>query len=128
MPGLVLDSAGVTRLAERSQQTLALISMLRDEGFWPPKVLSPVLVECLEGHAGRDAAENRFLKTCDIAEAVSEALARRAAALRRLARRGSAIDALVVAYAEPGGLVLTSDLEDLQALAQYADDVGLIRV
>ena len=128
MPGLVLDSAGVTRLAERSQQTLALISMLRDEGFWPPKILSPVLVECLEGHAGRDAAENRFLKTCDIAEAVSEALARRAAALRRLARRGSAIDALVVAYAEPGGLVLTSDLEDLQALAQYADDVGLIRV
>jgi hypothetical protein len=128
MAGLVLDSAAVTRLAERSQQTLALISMLRDEGFWPPKVLSPVLVECLEGHAGRDAAENRLLKTCDIAEAVPQTLARRAAALRRLARRGSAIDALVVAYAEPGGLVLTSDPKDIQALADHADDVDLIRV
>jgi hypothetical protein len=128
MANLVLDSAGVTRLAERSQRTLALISMLRDEGFWPPKVLSPVLVECLEGHAGRDAAENRLLKTCSIAETISEALARRAAALRRRAHRGSAIDALVVAYAEPGGLVLTSDLEDLQALAEHADDVGLVRV
>jgi hypothetical protein len=128
MAALVLDSAGVTRLAERSQQTLALVSMLRDEGFWPPKILSPVLVECLEGHAGRDAAENRFLKTCDIVEAVPEALARRAAALRRLARRGSAIDALVVAFAEPGGLVLTSDLEDIQALAEHAEEVDLIRV
>lgn len=128
MAALVLDSAGVTRLAERSQQTLALVSMLRDGGFWPPKVLSPVLVECLEGHAGRDAAENRLLKTCDIVEAVPEALARRAAALRRLAHRGSAIDALVVAFAEPGGLVLTSDLEDLQALAEHAEDVDLIRV
>jgi hypothetical protein len=128
MAGLVLDSAAVTRLAERSQQTLALISMLRSEGFWPPSVLSPVLVECLEGHGGRDAAENRFLKTCDIIEAVPQTLARRAAALRRLARRGSAIDALVVAYAEPGGLVLTSDPEDVQALADHADDVDLIRV
>jgi hypothetical protein len=128
MAALVLDSAGVTRLAERSQRTLALVSMLRDEGFWPPKILSPVLVECLEGHAGRDAAENRFLKTCDIVEAVPEALARRAAALRRLAHLGSAIDALVVAFAEPGGLVLTSDLEDLRALAAHAEDVDLIRV
>jgi len=128
MAALVLDSAGVTRLAERSQQTLALVSMLRDEGFWPPKILSPVLVECLEGHAGRDAAENRFLKTCDIVEAVPEALARRAAALRRLAHRGSAIDALVVAFAEPGGLVLTSALEDLQALAAHAEEVDLVRV
>jgi hypothetical protein len=43
--------------------------------------------------------------------------------LRRLARRGSAVDALVVALAEPGGTVLTSDLGDLGALAQYADGV-----
>jgi hypothetical protein len=128
MRPLVLDSAAVTRLAERSQQALALILTLRAEGLWPPLVPSPVLVECLRGHAGYDANENRFLKTCDITELVSERLARRAAVLRRLARRGSAIDAIVVASAEPGGTVLASDPTDLRALAAHADDVEIVRV
>ena len=105
-----------------------MILALRDEGFWPPKVPSVVLVECLEGHAGRDAIENKFLKTCDVAEIVPESLARRAATLRRLARRGSAVDALVVAFAEPGGTVLTSDPHDLQALAAHAESVAIVRV
>jgi len=125
---LVLDSGGVSRLTERSRQALAIILALRDEGLWPPKVPSVVLVECLEGHAGRDANENKFLKTCNITEIVSEPLARRAALLRRLARRGSAVDALVVALAEPGGTVLTSDPHDLQALATHAESVAVVRL
>jgi predicted nucleic acid-binding protein len=125
---LILDSGGVSRLAERSRQAAALIVALRDEGLWPPLVPSVVLVECLEGHAGRDAVENRFLKTCDIAETVPESLARRAARLRRHARRGSAVDALVVALAEPGGTVLTSDPNDLQALASHAERVNVVRI
>jgi predicted nucleic acid-binding protein len=125
---LILDSGGVSRLAERSRESLALIVALREEGLWPPKVPSAVLVECLQGHAGRDANENRFLKTCDIVETIPESLARRAALLRRLARRGSAVDALVVAVAEPGGTVLTSDPKDLEALAAHAQDVIIERV
>jgi hypothetical protein len=125
---LVLDSGGVTRLAERSRDSLALILALREQGLWPPKVPSVVLVECLQGHAGRDANENRFLKTCDVAQAIPESLARRAALLRRLARRGSAVDALVVAMAEPGGTVLTSDPKDLEALAIHAQDVLIERI
>lgn len=125
---LVLDSGGVTRLAERSQQSAALILAFREEDLWPPLVPSIVLVECLQGHPGRDALANRFLKTCDIVEEVAEPLARRAAQLRKLARRGSAVDALVVALAEPGGTVLTSDLGDLDALAQYAHDVRVEKV
>ncbi len=125
---LVLDSGGVTRLAERSKQTLALVVALRETGQWPPHVPSVVLVECLQGHAGRDAVENRFLKTCDISSTVSETLARRAALLRRLARRGSAVDALVVASAEPGGTVITNDPEDLEALAAHAQGVDIVAV
>jgi hypothetical protein len=87
-----------------------------------------VLVECLEGHAGRDALANRFLKTCDVVEEIPEPLARRAAALRRRARRGSAVDALTVAFAEPGGTVLTSDLSDLSALANRANGVSVEKV
>lgn len=125
---LVLDSGGVTRFAERSKQTLALILALRQAGLWPPRVPSVVLVECLQGHAGRDALENKFLKTCDIAPTVSETLARRAALLRRLARRGSAVDALVVASAEPGGTVITTDPEDLEALAAHSENVDVVTV
>ena len=120
---LILDSGAVSRLAERSREVQALITALREAGLWPPRVPSVVLVECIQGHAGRDANENRFLKICEIDQRIPETLARRAALLRRLARRGSAVDALVVASAEPGGTVLTSDPKDLQALAVHADDV-----
>jgi hypothetical protein len=125
---LVLDSGAVSRLAERKQEALELILALRHEGLWPPRVPSVVLTECLQGHSGRDANANRFLKSCEIAEVIPESLARRAALLRRLARRGSAVDALVVASAEPGGTVLTSDPEDLEALAARADGVAIERL
>jgi len=125
---LVLDSGGVSRLAERSRQAAALLLAFRELDLWPPLVPSVVLVECLQGHAGRDALTNRFLRTCDIVEVIPEALARRAALLRRQAHRGSAVDAIVVALAEPGGTVLTSDLGDLDTLAGHADDVAVERV
>ncbi len=105
-----------------------MIIALRDEGLWPPRVPSLVLVECLQGHAGRDAAANQLLKTCDVVENVPEGLARRAALLRRRARRGSAVDALVVAMAEPDGTVLTTDPGDLEALAAHAQRVSIERV
>jgi type III secretion system FlhB-like substrate exporter len=83
-------------------------------------------VECLQGHAGRDAATNQFLKTCDIVQEIPESLARRAAQLRRLARTGSAVAALVVAIAEPEGTTLTSDPQDLEALAAHAVGVTIL--
>jgi hypothetical protein len=86
------------------------------------------LVEALTGHVGRDAPANRFLKTCDVVGELPEALARRSAALRFQARRGSAVDAVVVAAAEPGGTVLTSDVEDLRALAAHAREVQIVQV
>jgi len=125
---LVLDSGGVSRLAERTRQAVALILTLREQDLWPPFVPSIVLVECLQGHAGRDAMTNRFLKSCDVVEEIPESLARRAALLRRKARRGSAVDAIVVALAEPDGTVLTSDTGDLRALAQYARGVLVERI
>jgi hypothetical protein len=125
---LVLDSGAVSRLAERTREAAALVRALREEGLWPPIVPSAVLVECLQGHSGRDAAANRFLKTCDIVEELVESVARRAAFLRRRARRGSEVDAIVVAHAEPGATVLTSDMRDLEALASHAQRVRVERV
>ena len=48
--------------------------------------------------------------------------------LRTLARQGSAVDAVVVASAEPGGSVLSGDISDLRAIAADADDVLVIRI
>src|ERR1700680_1968569 len=125
---LVLDSGAVMHLAERSARALALIAALRREGLWPPLVPSVVLVECLTGDGSRDASQHRFLRICDVAEAVPVPLARRAAWLRAQAGKGSAVDALVTAVAEPGGTILTGGAGDVRPLAGYASDVAVQRV
>jgi hypothetical protein len=125
---LVLDAHGVTRLAQRSPRSLAMIESFRGAGLWPPVVLSVVLVECLTGLGTRDAKELRFLGTCDVRETLPTSLVMRAARLRGQAKRGSAVDALVVAVADPGGTVLTSDPGDLTALASFATDVIIERI
>jgi hypothetical protein len=122
---LVLDSGAVTRLADRSARAAALITALRAEGLWPPVVPSVVLVECPTAEGSRGARQHRFLRTCDVAETVPVVLARRAAWLRARAGRGSAVDALVAAAAEPGGTVLTGDPADLRALAAHASRVTI---
>lgn len=124
---LVLDSGGVSRLAQRRHDTVALIAVFERDGLWPPIVPSVVLVESLTGRQRTDASVNRLLKTCNIIEELPQRLARRAGALRALAGQGSAVDAIVVAMAEPGGSVLGGDLKDLRALAIHADDVAVHR-
>lgn len=124
---LVLDSGGVSRLARRNQDSVATITVFRREGLWPPMVPSMVLVESLTGRQRSDAVVNRFIKVCDLEEDVPERLARRAAALRAMARQGSPVDALVVTTAEPGGTVLSGDVGDLRALAAHAADVDIRR-
>ncbi len=122
---LVLDSGGLSRLTARTKTSVSLIRALTAQELWPPLVPTMVLVESLHGDAGRDANTNRFLKTCIVESTVSVDVARRAAELRRLARTGSAVDALVVAIAEPGGTVLTGDRADIEALAAHATRVSV---
>jgi predicted nucleic acid-binding protein len=122
---LVLDSGGLTRLAKRDRETAALLIALRRRGLWPPVVPTVVLAESLTGIASRDANTNRFLKTCDIRPQVPEYDARRAATLRTQAHTGSAVDAIMVAIAEPGSTILTGDTEDLEALAANANLVAI---
>ena len=127
MTRLVLDSGGVTRLARRSQDAAAAIAVLKRDGLWPPIVPSVVLAESVSGRQRTDAVVNRLLKTCNVVEELPERIARRAGALRAVAGQGSAVDAVVVAMAEPGGAVLGGDLKDLRALATHADDVIVLR-
>lgn len=107
---------------------MALIEALRAESLWPPVVPTVVLAESTSGAARTDANINRLLKSCDVDAVVAEGSARRAGYLRARARKGSAVDALLVALAEPGGTVLAGDSDDLEALAAHADGVLIERV
>jgi predicted nucleic acid-binding protein len=125
---LILDSGGLRYLAKRNQDAAAMIRVFVRDGLWPPAVPSVVVAESITGRQRNDANVNRLLKTCDIFEQLPEALVRRAGALRSRARRGSAVDSILVATAEPAGAVLTSDDDDLNALASHADRVTIHRV
>jgi hypothetical protein len=122
---LILDGGAVTYLANGSSRAKALMAVFTSEDLWPPVVPSAVLVECLTGHPEKDAQTIRFLKTCDITGTLTQSMARRAAKLRTAAGCGSAVEAIVVAAAEPRGLVLTGDKVDLRALAANAIGVGI---
>lgn len=124
----ILDSGAVTRLARRDEHAGARLDDLRRRNIWPPVVPSVVLAECLSGRQANDAVTNQFLKSCHIDEVVSEPVARNAGRLRDRTNRASeisAVDAIVVAMAEPHGVVLSSDLEDLGALASHARGVSV---
>ncbi len=122
---LVLDSGGLSRLASRTRRTAALIEAFRHHGLWPPVVPTVVVAESTTGKARTDTNINRLLKACDIDPEVPERVARRAGQLRAAAGRGSAVDAIVVAITEPGSTVLTTDPDDLNALAAHAHDVTI---
>lgn len=125
---VVLDGGAVSRLAEPSRASASLLAEMKAEGHWPLMVPTVVLVECLRGRAGFDAETNRFLKSCQIEPGLPAPRARRAAQLRRLAGRGSAVDAVLVAAAEPNGTVYTGDEDDLSALAAHSVGVRVRRI
>lgn len=128
MSTVVLDSGAVTRLARRDRRAVARIGSLKRRGIWPPVVPSVVLAECLTGRQSIDAVTNRFLKGCSIEEQLPEQIARNAGRLRDRTGRASeisAVDAVVVAVAEPDGMVLSTDPVDLGALASHARGVAV---
>lgn len=125
---LVLDAGGLSFLAKRNEDAAATIRVFVGDGLWPPVVPSVVLAESVTGRQRNDATVNRLVKTCDVVEELPGSLARRAGELRHKARRGSAVDGILVATAEPGGTVLTGDAEDLNALTSHAEGVNIQRV
>jgi hypothetical protein len=103
-----------------------MITVIKREGLSPPLAPS-ILVECLSGRPERGARTNQFLKTCDVQTVPGEKLARRAAHLRTLAGKGSAVDTVVVAAAESDGTVCSGDVDGLRSVAAHADAVLIER-
>ena len=123
MTRVILDSGAIDRFARPHPDAPAQFAELKNSEFWPPLVPTVVLAECLTGRQQDDARTNRFIKTCDLLEDLPEEIGRRAAELRTQAGRGSAVDAILVALAEPDGIVLTDDNNDIKALASHTRGV-----
>jgi predicted nucleic acid-binding protein len=124
---IVLDSGIVTAFAGADRLLRERIARLSRKSGEPFVVPATVIIECTTGSPAKDANVNRFLKACEIV-GLGQALARRSAALRFAGGRGSSVDASVVATAEQrgGGVVLTSDLDDLRSLAEHAEGVEVL--
>ncbi len=134
----VIDTGAVSALSPATERGRARLRALRervDDLTMPAAVLAEGV---LTGHPGRDYHVQRLLTLIDI-EPVEEDLGRAAGKLRVMTRRGGAdplpsgVDAMVVAFAESRAahgdvVIITSDSDDLRALATHAEHKHRIHV
>jgi predicted nucleic acid-binding protein len=123
---VVLDSEGLWAVARNDSDDARAVLASSSQAGIPVLVPTAVLAETLFGD-GRDARANQVLKKLQVVP-ITEPIARSAAALKRRAGMvgvATTIDAIVVATSAVagGGVVLTSDIDDLRALASGAADV-----
>jgi predicted nucleic acid-binding protein len=127
-PAVVLDSQGLWAVTKNDDEDARAVLAASSRSGRPVIVPAAVLAETLFGDE-RDARVNQVLKKIEIVP-VTDAIARSAAKLKRLARKSgvaSTIDAIVVATAEAvgGGVILTSDPADIRALADVVTDTRI---
>jgi len=127
-PSVVLDSEGLWAVARNDSEDARAVLTASNEAGVPVLVPAAVLAETLFGD-GRDARANQALKKLQIIP-VTDPIARLAAGFKRQAGMtgvAPTIDAIVVATsaAAGGGVVLTSDIDDIRALANCATGVRI---
>jgi PIN domain nuclease of toxin-antitoxin system len=121
---VILDSGAVTFFAQQTRRSDKVLTLLPSNHLVVPSL---VLVECLP-ESPRDARVQRFLRACSIRTELSREEAQYAAQLRRSAQRGSAVDAVVVALANRGDVVVTGDKDDISALVAHAEQVHVVLI
>lgn len=124
----MLDSEALWAVARNdSEDARAVLAASRQAGV-PVLVPTAVLAETLFGDR-RDARANQALGKPQVVP-LTEPVARVAAELKRMAGMGgvaATIDAIVVAVsvAAGGGVVLTTDVEDIRTLSSGASSVRI---
>ena len=129
---LILDSGGVSAIAEGNGDARAVLDRARREG-WLVVIHAPVLAEV---HTGRrdHAMIDRVINAVDMLLPTTPELARRAGELRAKSGVLDVVDSVVVAEAVAArpSLILTSDPDDISRLIEAAgvadDEVILIAV
>jgi predicted nucleic acid-binding protein len=122
---LILDSGAVFALAKLDVRARAALASAWEHG-WDVVVPAVVVAETVRGNGPRDAPVNRVLKAVGTVAATSEDRARTAGELLGRAKVNATVDALVVAEAvrRGGGVIMTSDAEDLRRL--IGDHTGVV--
>jgi len=122
-PRLILDSGAVIALSRNDQRARAALAAAWEAGA-EVSIPSVVVAETVRGTA-KDAAVNRIIKAAGVVNGAGEGIGRVAGALLGAARSSSTVDAVVVATAieSGGGVILTGDPDDLDALASGHPEV-----
>ena len=124
---LVLDAGAFVAVERGSRDVVALVKRERLAGR-PPITSGGVVAQVWRGGSGRQAPLARLLAGTDVAP-VDDRLGQRAGMLLARSGHSDAIDATVVCLAADGDDILTSDPDDLQALAEAAEiHVELVQV
>lgn len=116
---LVLDAGAFVAVERGSRDVVALVKRERLAGR-PPITSGGVVAQVWRGDSGRQAPLARLLAGTDVAP-VDDKLGRRAGMLLARSGHSDAIDATVVCLAADGDDILTSDPDDLRALAEAAE-------
>ena len=114
---LILDSGAVIALTRNDERARAALAAAWESGV-EVAIPSVVVAETVRGSA-KDASVNRVIKAVGWVTPADEGTGRAAGALLGAAGSTSTVDAVVVASAidAGGGVVLTGDPDDLEALA-----------
>jgi predicted nucleic acid-binding protein len=125
---VVLDSEGLRAVARNDSDDARAVLAASTQAGIPVLVPAAVLAETLFGDR-RDARANQALKRLRVVP-ITESVARSAARLKHLAGLAgvaSTVDAIVVATsaAVGGGVILTSDVNDIRALADHATGIRI---
>jgi hypothetical protein len=115
---LILDAGALIAVERADRDTVALIKWELLSGR-VPVTHGGVVGRVWRGGAGRQASLARLLRGCDVV-ALDETLGRSAGQLLARAGTSDVIDAAVVLLGDDGDTIVTSDPEDLAALAVAA--------
>jgi len=115
---LVLDAGAFVAFERGDKLTGALISA-EFVARRTPLSHGGIVGQVWRGDGGRQARLARLLRSLDIV-ALDEALGRRAGLLLSKARATDVVDAAVILLASDGDMILTSDPDDLERLADAA--------
>lgn len=116
MSALVLDAGALIAVDNNDRSMVARLKLALDHNF-ELRTTGIVVAEAWRDQAGRQANLARLLKSIDV-RVVDLDLGRQAGVLLGKAGAGQAPDATVLAVAETGDRVVTSDPDDIEQLVK----------
>ncbi|MHB1575307.1 MAG: twitching motility protein PilT [Candidatus Dormibacteria bacterium] len=116
MSAVVLDAGAFVALDRGDRAMAARLRVAQGSGL-ELRSNGAVVAQVWRESAGRQAVLSRLLRSVDV-RAVDRSLGQEAGVLLGRAGRGDAVDATVVAVANTGDRIITSDPADIRALVE----------